>query len=596
MKLERISIEDENYEWGMPISHTVEGGENLVDTSRPYFPEDHPSTSVPRLKLPSLSIDQLTTRDDLKAISGKLERRGYELRNSWVADVPTIILPPIISVEGGEETEELQKTAPAEGQVAALRHLIKSAGIYALSSVALPLVSLVLSPFLTHNLSPANYGMLTIMNTAVGLGGGVTQLGLSSAFFRAYGYDYTSQRDKSDIVATTTTLLCLVSFPVVLLVFIAAPVLARLLLGQSSLSNIVVLGAGALLAQNLAVPGMAWLRAENRPFFYSLLSIGNLLITLVSNILLVGLLHWGVTGAVLANSAGYACVSLLTIPVIFLRAGIKIRMDIARGLLAFGLPLVLNFFSYWVLQLSDRYLLSLFASLAETAKYSVVYILGSAMSVVVMGPFTLAWPTAMFAIAKRKDAKQIFSLVFRWFGMFLLFAAFSFSLVGTFLLDWLFPVSYHSSALIIPVVAESIAFYGVYYVFMVGANVQRKTWLAGVFTTIAATSNFLLNLVLIPLYGAAGAAASTLIAYVVLAICAYLVNQRLYPIRFEIGRFVVALLIGVTLYTGCSFLAPSPKTFAAWSTYVGALLLYSGCLALLAKLPGKRSLPEPTSG
>src|SRR2546430_11493969 len=44
--------------------------------------------------------------------------------------------------------------ASAEGQVAVLRKLIKSSGVYALSSVALPLIALVLSPFLTHNLSP----------------------------------------------------------------------------------------------------------------------------------------------------------------------------------------------------------------------------------------------------------------------------------------------------------------------------------------------------------------------------------------------------------------------------------------------------------
>jgi O-antigen/teichoic acid export membrane protein len=211
--------------------------------------------------------------------------------------------------------------------------------------------------------------------------------------------------------------------------------------------------------------------------------------------------------------------------------------------------------------------------------------LGSAMSVVVMVPFTLAWPTAMFAIARRKDADQSFMLMFRWFSMFLLFAAFSLSLVGTFLLDWLFPVTYHSAAFVIPIVAESIVFYGVYYIFMVGANVKRKTWLAAVFTTTAALVNLAVNLVLIPLYGAMGAAASTLIAYIVLALAAYIVNQRIYPIPFEIGRFVVALFVGVGLYVGSSILALSHEAYITWGIYIGTLALYTGCLAILGKLP-----------
>jgi O-antigen/teichoic acid export membrane protein len=538
----------------------------------------------------------ITAISSIKDTSNYLRQRSPDVQNIPLADETTHRLP-VICIESVEKTKDLQNTTTVDidGQIAVLHNLIKSSGIYALSSVAPLLTSFVLAPFLTRNLLPSHYGILTIINTAVGLGAGITQLGLASAFFRAYGYDYSSKSDKNDVVATATVLLCLVSISLIFLVFCFAPMLARLLLGQSSFSNVVILASGVVLAQNLAVPGMAWLRAENRPLFYSLLSIGNLLITLVANVLLIGLLHWGVTGAILANGAGYMCISLLTVPVIFLRTGIKIRMDIVRSLLAFGLPLILNFVSYWVLQLSDRYLLSLFTSLAETAKYAVAYTLGSAMAVVVMGPFTLAWPTAMFAIAKRQDAKQIFSLVFRWFGMFLLFAAFSFSLVGTFLLYWLFPVTYHTSALVIPFASASIAFYGIYYIFVVGVNIIRKTWMISIFTTAAALVNVLLNIFLIPIYGEVGAAASTFIAYFVLAVNAYFVNQRLYPISFEIGRFTVALLIGVSLYAGCSFLAPYPKALTTWGIYGGALILYAGCLAILVKLPARKRMKPGVS-
>jgi O-antigen/teichoic acid export membrane protein len=519
--------------------------------------------------------------------------------NIWSMDKsPTWILPTLNIDHTTLSEIETGKIASfkSEGQLSTLRKLIKSSGIYALSSVAVPLISLVLTPFLTHNLSLSEYGIFIILTTAISLMAGFTQLGLGSAFFRAYSYDYTLEDDRRDVVATTMALLCIVSVSTVIIVGVTSPLLANLLLGQSSLGIFVTLAGGVVLVQNLTVPGLAWMRAENRPFFYSLLSISGLVITLLANIVLVGVLHWGVAGSLIANCSGYACIVICTMPMVIFYTGIRLNVDIARNLLTFGIPLVLNYVSYWILQFSDRYLLSLFTTLTVTARYAVSYTLGSAIAVLVIAPFTLAWPTTMFAIAKHKDAVQSFVLVFRWFSAFLLFAAFGLSFVGTFLLYWLFPIAYHSTALIIPVVAESIVFYGIYFVFMIGANLKRKTWLAAVFTTTAALVNLAANLVLIPHYGAMGAAVSTLVAYIVLAIAAYIVNQRIYPIPFEIGRFVVMLLIGVALYIGSSYFAQYMGTYIALSIYMVALTLYAGCLTILGKLPSRSQGHEYKNG
>lgn len=472
----------------------------------------------------------------------------------------------------------------AESLVAPLRDLIKSSGLYAISSVINPLISLVLAPFLTHALSPTDYGILTILNTLISLSAGITQLGLSSAFFRAYGYDYTSSDDRRYVLGTVLLLLCLVSFPTLIAIAITAPFLAQLLFGQPSLGVFVVLATGVVFLQNLSVPGLAWLRVENRALAYSLLSISNLLITLVANIVLVGVLHLGLAGSLLATGCGYASVIICTLPIILLHAALRIRADIVRNLLAFGIPIVFNFVSSWVLQLADRYLLSIFSSLAETARYGVAYTLGSAISIVVLGPFTLAWPAALFAIARREDAAQLFKLVFRWFSLFLLFAAFGLSLAGTILLHWLFPVTYRSGANIIPVVAVSLAIYGLYHVFSVGISITRRTWWTPIFLAFAALVNVALNLVLIPHYGAMGAAASTLIAYVVLVLIAYVVNQRLYPVPYEIGIFLIALLVGTVLYVGSSFLGRGLGTYGAWGISMCALVLYGGFLVLPGKL------------
>jgi O-antigen/teichoic acid export membrane protein len=545
----------------------------------------YPSPSFRHCLQDNLSIDEVPT--EITPAMNKLSIPVVDIADISTAPISTIKPLTTQQVDIADISTAPIPTTDTDtvGYVKLLSKHIKSAGIYAIASVASPLVSLVLAPFLTHTLSPADYGILTILTTFISLGAGITQLGLSSAFFRAYDYDYTSIDDRRDVLATATSLLCLISILTAFGGVIWAPLIADFLFGRPSLGSIVALAVGVVFLQNLTVPAFAWMRAEGRALFFSLSSIANLSIMFIANLFLVGKLHLGITGAVIAIGSGYAGVFVCTIPIILVHAGVRIRIDIAKSMLAFGLPLVLNFVSYWLLQLSDRYLLSLFGSLAQTARYAAAYNLGSVMSVLVMGPFTLVWPTTMFAIAKRKDAAQVFRLVFRWFSMFLLLTAFGLSLIGIILLDLLFPVSYHSTASVIPTVAVSIAFYGIYYIFTIGSNVMRKTWFAAVFTSIAAIVNIIINLVLIPLYGAIGAAASTLIAYIVLALAAYSINQRIYPIPFEIGRFIVALFVGVGLYVGSSILAQSQGAYLAWGIYVGTFALYAGCLAFLGMLP-----------
>jgi len=104
---------------------------------------------------------------------------------------------------------------------------------------------------------------------------------------------------------------------------------------------------------------------------------------------------------------------------------------------------------------------------------------------------------------------------------------------------------------------------------------------------------------LIPLYGSMGAAISTLLAYALLAFIAYIVNQRLYRIPYEIGIFVMELLIGIVLYIGCGFLARNKGIYEFFGIYMGALVLYGGFLSFLVKLlnrsPKEQIMKQNTS-
>ncbi len=542
-----------------------------------------PISAIP-VTPPLISIDEVTTQADLHAIDKSALSHNF----GPLVDVPlymqeTLIVPVVRTSNSGSPLNE--QDLGARGFVSHIRKLVKSSGLYALSSLASPLIALVLAPFLTHNLTRTDYGALAVLNTAVVLAAGVTQLGLGSAFFRSYSYDYDSPRDRLGVISTVIILLSLISIPAAIATIMAAPWLAILLLNNPSFSFPLELAGLVILLQNLTVPGFAWLRAENRAGLFSMLSIANLLITLGATIVLVGVMHMGIAGSFIATGMGYGVIVVSTLPLLLLRSGIRLRIDIAWGLLTFGLPNAASLVSVWILQLSDRYLLSHLTSLTQTASYAVAYSLGGVLFAVIIAPFNLAWPSTMYAIAKKDNAADIFRLVFRWFSFVLLLATFGLSLISMMILNLFFPVSYHSASPIIPIITTSIMFYGVYNIFTVGVSIRRKTWLAVIFTTIAAFTNVGLNLVLIPLYGSLGAALATLLAYALLASIAYIVNQRIYPISFEIGKFACALLLGCVFFVGVSSLTQSQPPYIFWSISFASLGLYGGCLFAFAGLP-----------
>ena len=235
------------------------------DLSYRHLYEDSWLDQQSTLPLPVWEIDRWPTLVEFKTIDNWLRLGKDTMRiDSSIDEIPTGIIPVITASDPMTNVVTASQsaiTSNAKEYIAPLRKLIKSSGIYAIASVAPPLVALVLAPFLTRSLLPRDYGILTILTTFISLVAGITQLGLGSAFFRAYSYDYTSDRDHRNIISTTTTLLCLVSILMMVGIAIPEAFLARLFFGRPSLGSLVVVAAGVVFLQNLTVPGFAWLRA-----------------------------------------------------------------------------------------------------------------------------------------------------------------------------------------------------------------------------------------------------------------------------------------------------------------------------------------------
>lgn len=543
----------------------------------------HRSGHLHWLDLPTKSIDQWTTCVSLQAIckSSTPAPPSLLIDDPMLIEQSTWIMPSVQNID--KPPSLITPSWVTESYTSQVRNMLKSAGGYIASSLASPLVTLVLAPLLAHRLSITEYGMLAVLNISIALGSGLTQFGLAAAFFRYYTTAYGMHKERLALLSTLVCLLGLLLLPITLPMLLLAPWFSTLLLNSNSFAGSIRLAALLIICQNLTVPGFAWLRAENRSFLFITLSLLHALVLLGGTIILVGVMRLGINGALLAVGTGYAIVAFCTLPVLLPRVRLQVNREAARMLLTAGLPNVASFLSIWVLQLADRYMLAQLGSLQETGIYSVAYSVGGALSIFVISPLLLAWPTTLFTLAERADAAPAFRRIFRWYFILLFFSAYLLSLCGIIILHIFFPPTYYEAMPIIPLITLSIAIYGLYHFFMLVTTAHEKSWLTLALTASGALFNIGINCIFIPLWGPAGAAISTIATYSALTIAIYVVNRRFSPVPYETGKCLAALATGIGLYMGCTYLLHIQTPWLWWCIQVAALLLYGGYLLALGK-------------
>jgi len=103
-------------------------------------------------------------------------------------------------------------------------------------------------------------------------------------------------------------------------------------------------------------------------------------------------------------------------------------------------------------------------------------------------------------------------------------------------------------------------FNGLYINMMPGIYFKKKTKYLPYITGAAAIANVIFNFLLIPKFNMIGAAVSTLISYVIMAVSLYFVSQKFYKINYEISK-ILFLIISVSIFISGFFILDMHNLF-----------------------------------
>ncbi len=457
------------------------------------------------------------------------------------------------------------------------KRLFKHSFIYAIGSLAQGIVGFILIPLYTRYLSPASYGQLEIINTLILISTMILSLGFASALLKCHERDCKDEKEQKQLVGTAFVFIVPFASFVTILAWFFGKFLARVLLGSEDFLNLIHI---LLLINVFAVflsLAFAVLRMKEKSIKFIIFSLTKFGLVLGLNIYFVAFLRLDIFGILLGNFISQV---IITVPFIFTLipyANFRFSKKLLRGLFAFGIPIIPASLAMWIMDLSDRYFLKFYSSMTEVGLYSLGYKIGFVVSILVVVPFQLAWPTVSFSVAKRFDTKKIYARTLTYLLFIGCFAALAISIFSKQIVEIMSAPEYLTAYKVVPLIAFSYVLYAAHFAIVPGLHLREKTKLYPLLVVIPAVLNLILNYIFIPKYGMMGAAWSTFVCFVFMALLTYLVSNYYYKIKYEWGRIIKLVLI-TSILLGLNYFYRNAWTCLVIGFNIASLFLFVGLL------------------
>jgi len=479
-----------------------------------------------------------------------------------------------------------------------LRALARGSFLITVANLVPRAGAFLLLPIYARFLTRADFGTVSLAGSAALLLAITYRLGLDAALLRMH-HDV-GQADRRHLYATLAAVSLAAAAGVTVLAALLVPVLVA-----ADLLPIVVLALaiGALNAIQF-VPSV-WYRATDQVGRYLALALIAFGVVAAVTVLLVVVVRAGAVGSLLGQLAGAAVMAGAALAILWRQRPWRVRGDLARRGLSFGLPLLPHSMAGWILNVSDRALLGLLLGLAAAdalaaiGVYSLGYQLGYAVGLAAIS-FNAAWLPFLYRVGGGPAGPAVLreAATLAIAGFIGLAAAVA--ILASDLIRVIAPPEWAGAGNVTAVVAFASAFNAAGLMLASGMYLARRTRLMPILTIGAAAANVGLNLLLIPRIGIMGAAWATLGAYAVLAALIGIAARRHYPLALDGPRLalVAGVAVGLTLVSRA--VDPGEQGLsAAWHLGVAIVAMIAIALILrgsFAQLRARLADTPPGSG
>ena len=446
------------------------------------------------------------------------------------------------------------------------RSFFRHAFLYGLGSVLVQAGGVVLVPLYTRCLSTTDFGALEVLGRCAEMAGTLLLIGGLRQGLMTFYQQSKSDAEREQVFRSTMALLIVISLVGGgVIMALAGPVCNCFQdHGRPTLSpDLMRLAVLGVLLEPLAMMPLALLQARVESALFVIITISQFVVRVALCVLFVAVLHWGVAGVLTAAAVTTGSYGIGLSLRELLRKGAWPDRKHLVGLMRFALPFLPGALGFFILQNGDRFFLLYWRNEEAVGVYGLGYKVALTVATFSIAPLYMVWATRMYKAAEQLDAPQVFGRTFtRIMGAFLLvgLAACLFQDEAVRILGGAKYVG--AAAIIAPVVLAGF-FQAAAALMDAGFYVRRRTGLK-LYITLASTVVILvLYVVLIPTFGAMGAALATVAGFAFLAVCTWSMTQRIFPVEYEWGRLVDLIGLAAGLWLVSRFFPSTGWAIAA---------------------------------
>jgi len=423
--------------------------------------------------------------------------------------------------------------------------------IYSIGFLGLRAISFLLLPLYTNLLSSQEAGYIFIFYTIIAFLNTVYSHGMDSSLLKYY-----EQNNSKKIITTSFLYSACWGIVLSLIIYILhQPLIYFNAVSIYSSQTIAMLAIGILFSDMLSSRLMTIIRLLEKPIYFLMVSLANVLLSITLNIYFIQSLGMGFNGALIA----LVCVSIIQLLLLLPLLAFNLKINqfdyaLLRKMLLFSMPFLPASIFFIMIEMADRIMLGWLSSVEDVGLYGAGYKIGAIVLLIVRA-FNLNWQP-FYLKSEHNDSVIQFEQIGSRFIVFLIFISTIITMIWPILFKininniYLIGEAFWSGGEIIPIIALSYAIYGVFILQMPSIYIKNKQSWVPYFWGAGFIINFISNYLLIPIYGFYGAAFATFFAYLFMSLFLLYKNQDWLPIKYHLYD-----ILYISIVSSIAFLA-----------------------------------------
>jgi O-antigen/teichoic acid export membrane protein len=390
---------------------------------------------------------------------------------------------------------------------------LKNSILYTLGSMMTPMIGFIMLPIYTNYLVPEEYGIMTTIQTIVGMLQLVFLLSLHGSVTRFF-YDFMDQPEKQKeylgsifafvLIFSTTVASILLFFsnsigPILFKTIPTHPYY-HLLIGISWVSAL------------FALP-MALLRAQEKAGLFVCLNIIKAIVEIAIASYLLIVKGLGVQGVLISQLIVTIIVNIIMYLIQFRYIKMSMNLTYIKQSLMFSIPLLPHVASSWIIKSSDRIILEKFVDITQVGIYALAAQVSAVLALLYTSINSALIPrfTKLKMSGYEKSAEKLLK-VFLYIVIIFGIVSVPIASFGILLIT---SKGYHDAFHLIPYLLFGTILHGLYFIPVAKLFYYKKTKAIAISSSVAAIINIIINLITIPYIGIYGAIISTIVSEIV---------------------------------------------------------------------------------